>query len=358
MMRHTLLYISIAALFLAATACTDETETDGAQGTPLIVQATTRSGETEEYKAFPAGKQIRIYYAHNNLEQTYVFLQGIYGAPADNNKETAWISQLWKPTPGADPVKGIYVEDIKSANSDGEYYFTATSYPEPWVSDAEGLYEVAADQTGLDADFGKYDFLAARAVYPDEGWKTTGVTLHFRHLLSQLRVQLILPKGKTQDGFFPNPERAVITATLAGKHSQYTVTFNNRTKTGEIFGVSLPGNTAVKDIQMRSEGLSGPVTVNGREAYCYTFSAILPKQTLYGGNLFSFLIDGKPYSYMSPEANTVTLEQEKITTVQLTVLSGQGNQKLTLNKVTLTDWIDDHADVGDLIPQHKSNGKQ
>ena len=357
MMKHTLLYIGIAALFLAAAACTDETATgreQDSQRSLLTVRATTRAGETDEYKAFPAGKQIRIYYAHNNLDLTYDFWQGIY--TAGNDKEAVWTSQKWRPTPDADLIKGIYLEDIKAANSDDDYFFTATSYPEPRVKDADGcVYEVARDQTALAAGFEKYDFLAARAVYPDDSWKAPGegITLHFRHLLSQLRVQLILPEGLEADGFFPSPKDAAISVTLKDKCYRYTVTYNNRTKTAGIFGIGILENGGVGDIKLRVDNKqpTGPLTVNGHRIYCYTFSAILPKQTLYGGKLLSFTVNGKPYSYTPPEANTVLLEQEKITTIQLTVLSGSGSQKVTLNNVTLEDWKEDKAEVGDLIPQ-------
>ncbi len=368
-MKNKLAYLSAALLAASLAACHDDIATGAGETpgkTPLAIRAAVRAGERADldesaYKAFAPGKQIRIYYAHNNLEQAYDFMQGIYEAPAGGDKLTNWIPRSWQPgqggmpgQPGADPVKSIYVEDIKAPNSDGRYFFTATSYPEPRVAGESGcVYEVALDQTALAAGFGQYDFLAARAVYPDAGWKepSAGITLHFRHLLSQLRVQLILPEGKADDGFFPRPDKAQIRASLLGKCSRYTVTFNNRTETAGIFGISVPGGSGTGDLQMRYDGVSGPVTVNGRKAYLHTFSAILPKQTLYGGKLLGFVIDGAAYSYTPPAANTVLLEQEKITTVQLTVLSGPGKQKVTLNKVQLLDWVEDKADVGDLIPQ-------
>lgn len=368
-MRDKLAYLGAALLAVGITACHDELTT-GREGetfakTPLAIRASVRSaagGAVDEsaYKAFPAGKQIHIYYAHNNLEQAYDFMQGLYKAPG-GDKQANWIPQEWQPgqggmpgQPDAEPVNSIYVEDIKTPNSDGRYFFTATSYPEPRVAGGgSSLYEVALDQTSLTGGFDHYDFLAARAVYADAGWKdaSTGITLHFRHLLSQLRVQLILPEGKADDGLFPAPGKAAIRAALLGKHSRYSVTFNNRTETGGIFGISVPGESGVGDLKMRYDGVTGPLTVNGREVYCHTFSAILPKQTLYGGKLLGFTIDGEAYSYTPPLANTVLLEQEKITTVQLTVLSGPGKQKVTLNSVTLLDWVEDKADVGDLIPQ-------
>lgn len=368
-MKNKLAYLSAALLAASLAACHDDIAAGAGEAsgkTPLAIRAAVRSGERAgvdeaAYQAFAPGKQIRIYYAHNNLEQAYDFMQGIYEAPAGGDKQADWIPRPWQPgqggmpgQPDADPVKSIYVEDIKSPNSDGRYFFTATSYPEPRVAgEKDCVYEVALDQTGLAAGFEHYDFLAARAVYPDAGWKapSAGITLHFRHLLSQLRVQLILPKGKTDDGFFPDPAKAKITAALLGKCSRYTVTINNRTETAGIFGISVPGESGVGDLRMRYDGVSGPVIVNGREAYSHTFSAILPKQTLYGGKLLGFTIDGTAYSYTPPQANTVLLEQEKITTVQLTVLSGPGKQKVTLNKVELLDWVEDKADVGDLIPQ-------
>lgn len=371
MKKELITYTGIVWLALGAAGCTRELTPDAGSGKeqgPLLtvraglrsaaaanrdIDATGRDIDESAYKAFPAGRQIRIYYAHNNLDQAYDFLQGIYQAPGGDDKTAPWTAQAWRPAPGSEPVKSIYLEDIKAPNSNGRYFFTATSYPEPRVSGGqECIYEVAPDQTVLDAGFGTYDFLAARAIYDDAAWKEggEGITLHFRHLLSQLRVQLILPKGSTADGFFPDPAHAVLDATLAGKHYRYTVTYNNRTLAGGIFGIGLPSG-GVEDIRMHSDGVTGPVTVNGREAYCHTFSAILPKQTLYGGKQLLFTLDGAAYSYTPPTANTVLLEQEKITTIQLTVLSGPGNQKVMLNKVTLEDWLDDKADVGDLIPQ-------
>lgn len=360
-MKHEWIYTGTAFLVLLAAGCTDEVtpEVPGEpEGALLAIRAAVRSGENgvdeAAYEAFPEGRQIHIYYAHNNLEQAYDFLQGIYAAPAGDNKQSNWIPEEWRPEPGAASVKSIYVDDIKAPNSDGKYFFTATSYPEPRVKEADGcVYEVPQDQSALAAGFGTYDFLAARAVYPDDSWKEPGkgITLHFRHLLSQLRVQLILPEGTTNDGFFPSPARAVISAVLNGKRCRYTVTYNNRTETAGIFGIGIPESGGTGDVKLHADGVTGPLTVNGRQVYCHTFSAILPKQTLYGGKLISFTVNGKPYSYTPPAANTVLLEQEKITTVQLTVLSGPGNQKVKLNKVTLQDWKEDKAEVGDLIPQ-------
>lgn len=360
-MKHERIYIGTALFALWVAGCTNEGAPGNAnepEGTSLVIRAAVRTGENgageTAYEAFPEGKRIHIYYAHNNLEQAYDFLQGIYAAPAGNDKETNWIPEEWKPDAEAASVKSIYVDDIKAPNSDGKYFFTATSYPEPRVKDADGcVYEVAPDQTALAAGFGKYDFLAARAVYPDDSWKAPGkgITLHFRHLLSQLRVQLVLPEGSAADGFFPSPSRAAISVTLKDKRYRYTVTYNNRTETAGIFGIGMPENGGVGDVKLRADGVTGPLTVNGHRIYSHTFSAILPKQTLYGGKLLSFTVNGKPYSYTPPEANTVLLEQEKITTIQLTVLSGPGNQKVTLNNVTLEDWKEDKAEVGDLIPQ-------
>lgn len=358
-MRHTLSYIGTAFLLLVAGACTDKTDSDREQntkGTPLMVRAELHSGEVNDeadYKAFAAGKQIHIYYAHNNLENTYNFLQGIYQMPDTGNKTSNWIATEWT-SEGGEQMNSIYLEDIKTPNSNNRYYFTATSYPEPRVAGADGsVYEVAQDQTKLTDGFEKYDFLAARAIYSDEDWKdaSNGITLHFRHLLCQLRVQLILPKGTANDGFFPNPANASIETTLAGKRYQYTVTFNNRTETGEIFGINIPESAEAGDLKMRKNDVSGPSIINSRESYIHTFAAILPKQTLYGGKQILFTINGDSYSYTPPTANTILLEQEKITTIQLTVLSGSGKQKVTLDKVTLEDWKEDKADIGDLTPQ-------
>ena len=360
-MKNKLLYLFAALIMFGAVySCSDkdnlmgngENQNNGenrdnalqVRGGMVLFGNTT----TPDCYAFEKNRKIRVYYNHYNLNTTYEFLQGVYQSPDDEDIDTKWTDLEWAPNPGDDKIKSIYLEDIKAPNSDDKYFFTATTYPEPNVANQTyNMYEVKSDQTSA-ASYIESDFLAARAVFSDKTWETGGIRFHFRHLLSRLVVKVILPQGTTADGYFPSPTTVSSSAAIKDKHTQYSVVYNNQIADAGLFTVNT--ETGVRsDIKMYKEGVE-TVTISTGSAAMHTFSAILPTQsTVSSGELLNFLIGGKEYIYTPPAANTVVLQQEHITTIQLIMLSGPGNQKLLLDKVTITPWITDRAEVGDLI---------
>ena len=363
-MKHTFIYISTLLWTLSGVSCTDELNPDDlrfqGEGTSLAIKASVGAKPDSQCEAFAAGKQIHIYYAHTNLNTTYPWLQGIYEMPGEGDKDSEWEWQSWKPNPSGEEIKSIYLEDIKTPNGEGQCFFTATSHPVLSADDAKNYneYKVHTDQS-KEADHEASDLVAARAIYSDVETVKEGVTLHFRHLLSRLVVKVILPQGNIDDGFFPDPSLLKVSAKLCGRQTQYAVGYNNTVKSEGIFGTTILDDSNKKvDMPMYTDGKAeNVITASGGKAACYTFSAILPKQMIQGGKLITFEInnskggDLRNYTYSTPDQNTVLLAQETITVIQLTLLSGAGNQKLQLNNVEMIDWKEDRAEVGDLIPQ-------
>ena len=353
-MKNKLLYLLATSIAIAgAYSCSDNDENGGGDRNSdkmLSVRALLYGSTRVDCNAFEKNQKIRVYYNHYNLNTTYEFLQGVYQSPDSEDVNDKWADIPWAPNPGDDEAKSIYLEDIKAPNSDNEWFFTATTYPEPNVENENyNVYQVESDQTAAEK-FAAGDFLAARAVYTNDSWKSSGIRLHFRHLLSRLVVKVILPQGLEADGYFPSPGSVTMTATVNKKYTQYSVIYNNQVRDGELFTVNESTGGPMVDVRMHKIGTKD-ITISAGAAAEHTFSAIIPAQYTGMDALLSFVINGKNYSYKPATANTVVLKQEHITNIQLIMLSGAGNQKLVLNKVTLTPWIVDKAEVGDLIPE-------
>lgn len=334
-------------------ACTDEQdlspeEGGSSTGTPLVVRtAVSTDSDDRKYGPFAKGDAIYVYYDYQNLSNVYPWLRGKYIC------EEADKTKAWK----SDASESIYKEDIKKPNLGTEYWFTAVSLPEPKV-EGSSFYEVKSDQTTT--GYEESDFKIARAVYQKE-WDKATISFHFRHVLSRLRVQLLLPKGKPTDGYFENPMELAVKSAIQSKCLQYGVTFDNAVGDRGILKTTLNGEATPNEIKMHSDGDPIEEKVNiglntGVSVATYTFSSIIPKQSIPQGNqLLKIDINGKSYSYIPPKANTVTLEQEVVTTIRLILLSGAGQTKLVLDDVKQTPWKEDRANVGDLFPQDSKN---
>lgn len=354
-MKHIFIYIPIVVhvLFSACTAEQDllSEREDHSQGTPLSIYTSLRSDDDKDYEAFTEGSQIRVYYDYQNLPKVPWWRQGVYTFPSNGDKNTPWEYDK-----EADD-KSIFIEDIKSTNLNGRYYFTATSYPEP-IAEGASCYHVKSDQTT--DGYASSDFLVARAVYKNKLNFTDpakGLTLHFRHVLSRLVVKINIPKGKPEDGYFGNYDKLKITPVIQQKQVNYEVTYDNKKGDREILETTLLKNDTPVEINMYPESETPEkikITIGTEpnvEAACYTYSSILPIQPiLQGQELLKIKIDDKLYTYTPPEANTIELKQEMITIVNLTLLSGPGNKQLKLNKVEQVPWKYDEANVGDLFP--------
>lgn len=350
------IFSSISVVVLASLgACTSEQdlyqEGGTLNGTPLAISASMKGGAvkaTDDYGPFAKNDDIYLYYGFQNLDDIYPWLQGKYTCVESD------VTKEWKYDEKA-ADKSIYIEDIKSPNYNSKYYFTALSLPIPKEIGSD-YYTVKADQRS--AGYTASDFRIARAVYSDANTWKNSITLHFRHVLSRLNVELILPKGKTDQGYFDNPYLAdmVSSAQILKRQIQYSVVFDSNKGDSQILeaGVNEKGTSSTIDMYKVSGDGIKTQTSGGVEAACHTFSCILPGQIMLGTSdnpLMKFVINGKTYTYFPPNANLITFEQEKITTLQLTVLSGMGNTELKLTAIKLEDWKIDKANVGDLIPQ-------
>lgn len=346
-MRYILFNISILVLGSLG-ACTSEPgelleEGGTLAGTRLVVQTSSLTNE-DDYEPFNIDDAIYVYYGYKDLDNSYPWHQGKYICK-ENKKDASW-------TP--DTNESIYIEDIKSPNLGKEYWFTAVTLPQPKVS--SDFYGVESDQTK--DGYLKSDFKVARAVY-GEAWDKSTIAFHFRHVLSRLRVQLILPKGKEADGFFENPMVLTVIPSIVDKTLEYDVTFDNSIGDRGILVTTLNENATSQNIEMHSDGTPEECKIDvginkGLPAAKHTFSSILPVQSIPQGDvLLEVKIGGKTYKYIPPTANTVTLGQEEVTTIILTLLSGPGETKLELFDVKKTKWKHDSADVGDLLLQNK-----
>lgn len=356
-MKRKHLYISVIAASLL-TACSTESALDPEmqpEANAFLPVNLASQPATGGYVPFDDGDKIRLYFAYDNLSSVPWWHQGIYTFPAEGTVDTQW-----DPTLAGENIDlkntSIYQKHITKGNDGEQYYFTATSLPEPYVGTDSTRYQVLVDQNKDTANIKRSDFVIARGVYKNDNWKTNGLHLHFRHVLSQLVIKIILPEGSTNDGYFPNPKNISCTATIHDRQIDYKVTYNKEKGDGAILDINKEtGNKLTASIDMYKSGeAKDTVTTNGGPAAYHTFRAILPNQTMQKSEnnpLLSFVIDGKKYSYNPKELNTIELAQEKITTVILTVLSGAGASKIELNNVTIEDWITDKADVGELIPQ-------
>lgn len=357
-MKRKYLYISLTVASLM-TACSAESFTDpGIQpGEDALLQMNLKSETAADgYVPFVTGDKIRLHFAYSNLHETPWWHQGVYTFPESGTVDTKWTPTA--PQKDADETKlkdaSIYLKHIKKGNDGKQYYFTATSCPEPYVGTDSTRYQVSADQTKTDS-IKKSDFLIARAVRIGDAWETEGLHLHFRHVLSQLVVKIILPEGDTNDGFFSNPKNVACTATINDRQIDYKVTYNKEKDDSEILDINKEtGSKITKPIKMYKGEVKDTTTASGGTAACHTFQAILPSQSMQQSGtapLLSFNIGGKDYSYNPAELNTITLAQEKITTVILTVLSGAGASKVELSAVKIEDWKTDKAHIGELIEQ-------
>lgn len=361
-MKHLIKYVTMAALVLSVVACSQDDEINEQDKTPLAVITRGGSSTNDPYKAFEAGQQIRVYYAHSNLNTVYEHLQGVYVFPENKTKDDYWDDTLLNPKYNGGDLYSIFTEDIKAPNNDGKYFFTATSYPEPLAAGYDYLYEVAQDQSTSEIIDGitiptyqKSDFVASRAVYNDRSWENDGILLKFRHLLCRIDVEIVLPKSQqANDGMFKDPLKLKPSADLLSIKTQYSVLFNNLKTTADIFDIKIYGDA--KDIVMYPDPdrWAKKVDYNGVEAASFTFSAILPEQALADreGAMMRFHVDGDTYLYKvdTDHKDLITLKQEQVTQIKLIMLVDEGSQKLTLGEVKLLDWKDNTAHIGEMIP--------
>ena len=356
-MKRNLIYIiclSVPALFSACTEHTDDNPVvKPSQRGMLSIQA--RTSNSGEWHSFTDNAEITIYNASHDLDKTTPEMKGIYRYDATNNK---WINRP------SDTYIGLWSDAIELDRDRGNYYFTATSLNS--TAENSSHDNVTDERTiGLDQNktgYEKYDLLVARSTISEdkvteEYWEKTGINLHFRHVLSRLKVNVFLPIGKENEGYFEKTIKGV-TMALVRPRCKYTVTYDTSLKDSEIARISTnetaeTGNLNMYIVEQGKDSKAPGTTLDAKQ---YSFEAIIPDGQYYpeGQECLNIIVNyngtNKTFTYIPPGSTIMQFKQEKITVVNLTLLTGKAKDKVILNKVVLQDWVTDKADV-DLIPE-------
>lgn len=349
-MKNNFIYISCLSVLALFSACTgtsnDPVTTEPARGT-LKITARDANGNDGVWENFKNGSVITVYnsYQISNIAPTQ---KGKYRFDG-----STWVNE---PT---DNFIGLWPDAITMENSEIAYFFTAT-----FNTEADG---VTLDQTNKNT-FATQDFCVARAIYKEKDdkfnngvaqtyWQETGIFLHFRHVLSKLRVNLYLPLGDENDGYF-DKNKAInnVKMNLKTPYTQYTVNYGTSLLDSEIADVTTGTTKASKDLQMCASEVKDNTTVPGTSipAKKCSFEAIIPNGQVYQKDnecltvTLTYNGSSKTYTYSPPSNTTMLFQQEKVTVVNLTLMASKPNQIVLINSVSLQDWSTDEADM-DLI---------
>lgn len=357
-MKRNIIYISCLSVLALFSACTADTDDDAAasssQTDQLVIH--TRSGNETEWYHFKEGDEIRVFNGHSDLSNIPAAQKGIYKyVKGDGSNECKWINRP------SDDYIGLWPDAIEMDKAYGNYFFTATSNQNGGSVDLN-----QSDKSKYDNN----DFLVARCIIDgqkDESyWRETGIYLHFRHVLSQLKVNVFFPTvtekaGNTEgDGYFKPDQIGRVTMELVKPRDKYTVTYNNELQDQAIASVTTNQQNAQSNLTMCAETQKeeSKVPGSGDAASLYSFKAIIPHgqhyqkdseclkiTVVYGSKTLNFTY--------APPANTIMqFRQEKITVVNLTLLHQKAVDKVLLNSVILQDWVTDKADM-ELVEQPK-----
>lgn len=355
-MNKTIIYFSFSVWALLSACTTEQSEflskeMDG----KVTIQAGTRSNNSNASDEYPfeIGQMIVIY---NGIQPNDVFNEsnpnkiGIYKA---TKKEAA----AWENLPlEREEAQGLWKADMKADATSDKFIFTAITYHEGQNLAEEGKHQVSTDQT-TEAKILENDFLVARSTYKNEDWTNGHINLKFRHVLSRLDVKLYLPLGKENDGLFKedilNKDHAV---TLKKAALDYNVNYaypklDHNGLAGINPDSNNPKNGDIKMYSCKAEKVTLPAD-NTTEAIMFHFQCILPShQDSYtaGSECLNITIDNKNYTYKPESSGIMAFEQERITTINLTLYSKKGQNRVNLTKVQITDWKEDKTNIGDLI---------
>lgn len=354
-MNKTIIYFSFSvwALLSACTAEQSEVlpkEKDG----KVTIQAGTRSNNSNANDEYPfeIGQMIVIY---NGIQPNDVFNEnnpdkiGIYKA---TRKEAV----AWENLPLERPeAQGLWKADMKADATSDKFIFTAITYHEGQDLAEEGKHQVSTDQS-TEAKILENDFLVARSTY-NKDWTNGHINLKFRHVLSRLDVKLYLPIGNENDGLFKEDILSKAHAvTLKGAALDYNVNYAYpKLDHNGLAGINPDKNNQRSgNIMMypyKAEKVTLP-TDNNAGAIMFHFQCILPShQDSYtaGSECLHIEINGKKYTYKPESSGIMAFEQERITTINLTLYSKKGQNRVNLTKIQITDWKEDKTNIGDLI---------
>ena len=353
-MKRNIIYISCLSVLALFGACTagmdDDAAASSSQTDQLVIH--TRSGNETEWYSFKKGDKIRVFNGHSDLPNIPAEQKGIYEYVSESNT-LKWVNRP------SDTYIGLWPDAIQQDKTYNKYFFTATS-------DQDGG-PVYIDQSNK-SNYDNSDFLVARCTINDQKdesyWRTKGIHLHFRHVLSQLKVNVFFPTATdingVDDGYF-NPNKITkVTMGLVKPRDKYTVTYNNELQDMAIASVTTNQENAKSNLTMCAETQKENSTIPGSKdaASLYSFKAIIPHGQLYqkGDECLKITVtyDDKTlnFTYVPPTNTIMQFQQEKITVVNLTLLHKKAEDKVLLNSVILQDWITDKADM-ELVEQPK-----
>lgn len=356
-MKNNFIYISCLSVLALFSACTGKDDNSGMESSapaPLSIYAGSRDASTGEWYAFNENAEIIVYNAGSNLNATKADQKGIYKNTKQENGSLKWINQ---PT---DDANGLWSDAIQGDEMYG-YLFTATS----------GTYgQVRLNQTkGYTED----DFLVARSKVAlatpgntDQEkmnyWEKEGITLHFRHVLSKLQVNVFLPEAEDvtapeDDGYFVYNNITDVSMGLVKPRDKYTVTYDTSLEDKGIAKVTTVETKANANLQMCPAGSKETTIPGDNTVYAkkYSFEAIIPDRQYYPETQECLNITVKykgedlNFTYTPPSNDIIRFEQEKRTIVNLILQHKKPENKVYLYSVKLKDWITDKADM-DLIP--------
>lgn len=354
-MKRNIIYISCLSVLALFGACTagmdDDAAASSSQTDQLVIH--TRSGNETEWYSFKKGDKIRVFNGHSDLSNIPAEQKGIYEYVSESNT-LKWVNRP------SDTYIGLWPDAIQQDETYKMYFFTATSN-----QDGGSVY---IDQS-TKSNYDNSDFLVARCTInnqKDESyWQKDSIHLHFRHVLSQLKVNVFFPtatKINTEDDGYFNPDKITkVTMGLVKPRDKYTVTYNNELQDRAIASVTTNQENAKSNLTMCAEAQKESSKVPGSQndaASLYSFKAIIPHGQLYPKDSECLKItvtyDGKPlnFTYAPPTNTIMQFQQEKITVVNLTLLHKKAEDKVLLNSVILQDWITDKADM-ELVEQTK-----
>lgn len=361
-MIKKIFYINLSVWALLSACTAEQAEIAPQQGRTGVVNvfaSSARDARTDkEEVAFEANQFIAIYNSATPEDITNPELRGIYQSPGTENKDDVWTNNpnILSDNPNEQAL-GLWKEDM-TKDGNGQYVFTAVTYTANQSLLEDGKHEVEADQN-TNNNFLKSDFLVARSIYTDENWKTDGISLLFYHVLSRLDIELYLPIGTEDDGFFNENIKNTKTKEiqLLNAALNYVVDYSPTLKHRKLASISKPQGNLLKkgSIIMLAPTAGEEVTKipgdDTQKAIKFTFQAILPTHQLYssGTKCLTIKIGDKTFSYAPNSDGLFSFIQSNITTIQLTLYSKRGNNKVNLGGVQITDWKTDKTDIGDLI---------
>ncbi len=355
-MKRNIIYISclsVLALFSACTADTDDGAVTPSPQTNQQLVIHTRNGNENEWYSFQEGDKIRVFNAHSDLSDVVAEQKGIYECVKDDKDILKWVNSP------SNTYIGLWPDAIQRDGTYNKYFFTATS-------DQDGN-SIPMNQSAK-SSYDNSDFLVARCTIDKEQnesyWRETGIYLHFRHVLSQLKVNVFFPtKTETNsenDGYFIPSKITNVKMELVKPRNKYTVTYNNELQDRAIASVTTNQTHASLNLTMYAETQKENSNVPGstEAASKYSFKAIIPHGQLYQKDSECLKItvtyNDKTlnFTYAPPTNTIMQFQQEKITVVNLTLLHKKAEDKVLLNSVILQDWITDKADT-ELVEQPK-----